>query len=172
MNTTVPAWDGRKLSLVSTQANDALEGVEYSLELLKSTRTETTADPAEIDRILAFGEELMLEIGAHNAKFVESEFQHGHLQSAAMFRAAQRYCALHAAASCLHAWIWNRKNSSSFFARGAWLVPALARIFDKHLNIHHDDVIDASRPELLQELRTLYRDNRMFSVTAVALGIN
>jgi hypothetical protein len=94
------------------------------------------------------------------------------LQSAAMFRAAQRYCALHAAASCLHAWIWNRANSSSFFVSGAWLVPALARVFDKHLNIHHNDVIDASRPELLQELRNLYRDNRMFSVSAAALGSN
>jgi hypothetical protein len=172
MNTALPAWDGRKLSLVSTQANDALEGVEYSLEHLKSTRPESSADPAAIDQILAFGDKLMLEIGAHNAKFVESEFQHGHLQSAAMFRAAQRYCALHAAAACLHAWIWNRTNSSSFFARGAWLVPALARILEKHLDIHHDDVIDASRPELLQELRKLHRDNCMFSVSAAALGSN
>jgi alkylation response protein AidB-like acyl-CoA dehydrogenase len=172
MNSSVPAWNGQRLSLVSTQANDALEGVEYSLEHLKSERAENTANPAEIDRVLAFGEELVQEIRAHNDNFAASEFEHGHLQSAAMFRAAQRYCALHAAASCLHAWIWNRTSSSSFFASGAWLVPALARIFDKHLDIHHDDVIDASRPELLQEIRNLYRDNRMFSVSAAALGSN
>jgi hypothetical protein len=172
MNTTAPAWNGQRQSLVSTQANEALEGVEYGLDHLRATRAEITADPAEIDRILAFGKKLLHEIEVHNAKFVESEFEHGHLQSAAMFRAAQRYCALHAAASCLHTWIWNRTNSSSFFARGAWLVPALARIFDKHLDIHHDDVIDASRPELLQELRSLHRDNRMFSVSAAALGSN
>ena len=36
MNTTVPAWNGQRQSLVSTQPNDALEGVEYSLEHLKS----------------------------------------------------------------------------------------------------------------------------------------
>jgi hypothetical protein len=157
---------------VSTQANDALEGVEYALEHLKSERAENTANLAEIDRILVFGENLKREIRVHNDNFAEAEFAHGHLQSAAMFRAAQRYCALHAAASCLHAWIWNRTNSSSFFARGVWLIPALARLFDKHLDIHHDDVIDASRPELLQELRKLHRDNRMFSVTAAALGSN
>jgi alkylation response protein AidB-like acyl-CoA dehydrogenase len=172
MNTTVPAWNGQRLSLVSTQTNDALEGVEYCLEHLKSERAENTANPAEIDRILVFGKKLTHEIRVHNDNFAESEFEHGHLQSAAMFRAAQRYCALHAAASCLHAWIWNRTNSSSFFASGAWLVPALARIFDRHLDIHYDDVIDASRPELLQELRNLYRDNRMFSVSAAALGSN
>ena len=172
MNTPVPPWNGERLSLVSTQANDALEGVEHSLNQLKAERGENIADREEIDRILAFGGELRDEIGAHNDKFSESEFEHGHRQSAAMFRAAQRYCALHAAASCLHGWIWNRSNGSPFFARGGWLVPALARIFDKHLGIHHDDVIDASRPELLQELRSLYRDNRMFSVSAAALGSN
>ncbi|MGB7975701.1 MAG: acyl-CoA dehydrogenase [Roseiarcus sp.] len=172
MNAALPAWNGQRLSLVSTQANDALEGVEYSLEHLKSERAKNSADPAEIDRILAFGQQLVREIGAHNAKFAESDFEHGHLQSAAMFRAARRYSALHAAAACLHAWIWNRTNSSSFFARGAWLVPALARIFDKHLDIHHHDIMDASRPELLQELRRLQRDNRMFSVSAAALGNN
>jgi alkylation response protein AidB-like acyl-CoA dehydrogenase len=167
----VPPWNGARLSLVSTQANDALEGVEHSLKQLQAeAAAEKIGDRAEIDRILAFGETLKREIGAHNANFVESEFEHGHQQSAAMFRSAQRYCALHAAASCLHSWVWNRSDSSSFFARGKWLAPALARIFDKHLNVHHDDVIDASRPQLLQELQRLHRDNRMFSISEEALG--
>jgi alkylation response protein AidB-like acyl-CoA dehydrogenase len=170
MNTPVPPLNGERLSLVSTQANDALEGVENSLEKLKAEGAENVADRVQIDRILALGETLKREIGAHNANFVDSEFEHGHQQSAAMFRAAQRYCALHAAASCLHSWAWNRTNSSSFFAKGAWLAPALARIFDKHLYIHHDDVIDASRPQLLQDLQQLHRDNRMFSISEAALG--
>jgi alkylation response protein AidB-like acyl-CoA dehydrogenase len=170
MNSPVPPWDGQRLSLVSPQANDALEGVEHSLKQLKAERAANGADPAQVDRILALGETLKREIAAHNAQFAESEFEHGHQQSAAMFRAAQRYCALHAAASCLHSWIWNRTSSSSFFATGKWLAPALARIFDKHLDIHHDDVIDASRPELMQELQRLYWDNRMFSISEAVLG--
>jgi hypothetical protein len=147
-----------------------LEGVEDSLNQLRAERGENIADQEEIGRILVLGEALKDEIAAHNARFSQSEFEHGHRQTAEMFRAAQRYCALHAAASCLHAWLWNRSRGSSFFAKGKWLAPALARIFDKHLNIHHDDVIDAGRPELLQELRRLHRDNRMFSVGAAALG--
>jgi hypothetical protein len=170
MNSPVPPWDGQRLSLVSPQPNDALEGVEHSLKQLKAERAANDADRAQIDQILALGETLKSEIGAHNANFAESEFEHGHLQSAAMFKAAQRYCALHAAASCLHSWVWNRSNSSSFFGKGKWLVPALARIFDKHLDIHHDNVIEASRPELLQELQRLHRDNRMFSMSEAVLG--
>jgi alkylation response protein AidB-like acyl-CoA dehydrogenase len=172
MNSPVPPWDGQRLSLVSTQANEALEGVEHSLKQLKDELAANPDDRGQIDQILTLGETLKREIGAHNAKFVESEFEHGHQQSAGMFRAAQRYCALHAAASCLHSWVWNRANSSSFFAKGKWLAPALARIFDKHLDIHHDDVIDAARPELLQELERLYRHNRMFSISEAALGGN
>lgn len=170
LNGPAPRWNGQRLSLVSPQANDALEGVEHSLKQLKAEGAANGADRAQIDQVLALGETLKREIGAHNARFAESDFEHGHQQSAAMFRAAQRYCALHAAASCLHSWIWNRTNGSSFFAKGKWLVPALARIFDKHLDIHHDDVTDPSRPELLQELQRLYRDNRMFSISEAVLG--
>ena len=106
-NRPVPPWNGQRLSLVSPQANDALEGVEHSLEHLKAEGAANRADRAQIDQILALGETLKREIEAHNAHFVESEFEHGHQQSAAMFRAAQRYCALHAAAACLHSWVWN-----------------------------------------------------------------
>src|SRR6185437_1994990 len=38
MHTPVPPWNGQRLSLVSTQANEALEGVEHSLKQLKDER--------------------------------------------------------------------------------------------------------------------------------------
>ena len=166
----LPPWNGQKLSLVSPQANDALEGVEHSLDQLKTERGALASDGPDIEQILALGNMLKQEIKAHKSRFAEAEFEHGHLQSAAMFRAAQRYCALHAAAACLHSWVWNRGRSPSFFAGGSWLAPALVRIFDKHLNIQHNDVIDAVRPQLLRELQRLHRENRMFSISESALG--
>jgi hypothetical protein len=77
---------------------------------------------------------------------------------------------MHAAASCLHSWVWNRTGGSSFFARGRWLVPALARIFDKHLGGHDEDLIDAHRSEVVEELLRLHRENRMFSIGASRLA--
>jgi hypothetical protein len=62
-----------------------LEGVDCSLERLKSERAENTANPAEIDRILAFGKKLMHEIRVHNDNFAESEFEHGHLRKSPTF---------------------------------------------------------------------------------------
>jgi hypothetical protein len=169
-NAVLPPWSGQKLSLVSAQANDALEGVELSLDQIRHERAISASDGPDIEQIVALGGALKEEIKAHKTKFAEAEFEHGHLQSAAMFRAAQRYCALHAAAACLHSWVWNRQRSPSFFAMGKWLAPAMARIFDKHLNIHHDNVIDAARPQLAQELQRRYREKRMFSISEAALG--
>jgi alkylation response protein AidB-like acyl-CoA dehydrogenase len=172
LDTPVPPLNGQKLNLVSTEANEALGGVEHSLNQLKAERGESGVDRDEIDRILILGEKLLQEIGAHQARFAESQFEHGHRQSAAMFDAARKYCGLHAGASCLHSWVWNRRNSPSFFAGGKWLGPALARILNKHLNIHQDEYVGVPRSELLEELQRLHRENRMFSISAPALGNN
>lgn len=166
----VPIFDGHRMSLVSLFANDALAGVGHTLEQLKTTGEERGLGAEDIERIAFLGEKLLQEIAAHRDRFVESEFEHGHQQSPALFRAAKRYCAMHAAASCLHSWVWNRTGGSSFFARGRWLVPALARIFDKHLGGHDEDLIDAHRSEVVEELLRLHRENRMFSIGASRLA--
>lgn len=166
----VPPFNGKKMGLVSQNANDALTGVAHSLKRLKARCEESGLDADDVERITFYGERLLKEIAAHHEKFVDSDFQHGHRQTAAMFRAAKRYCALHAAASCLHTWIWNPTGGSSFFAQGRWLVPALARIFDKYLNVHEEELIDAHRQEILEELLRLHRENRMFSIGASRLA--
>ena len=170
LESLVPTLDGRKLRLVSLQANDALAGVEHSLERLKTRRDEDGIDADDIDRIGFLGGKLLEAIAAHHDKFAKSEFEHGHHQSAAMFRTAKKYCALHAAASCLHTWVWNPDSGSSFFRRGKWLVPALARLFDEHLNVHEEELIDAARPEISSELRRLHQENRMFSILEARLA--
>jgi hypothetical protein len=119
---------------------------------------------------LALGEALTHEIEAHDSKFSESEFEFGHQQSPAMFEAARKYCALHATASCLHTWVSNRAAGSSFFTKGRWLAPAMARILRKYVNIREDEDRYAYQSEVLEELRRLHGDNRMFSIRASALG--
>jgi hypothetical protein len=158
------------MSLVSLRANDALASVELSLNRLTVRGKESGLDADDIERIAFLGEKLRNEIDAHQKRFVDSEFEHGHRQSPAMFRAAKRYCALHAAASCLHSWVWNPTGGSPFFAQGRWLVPALARIFDKHLHTHEEELIDVYRAGVLEELLRLHRENRMFSIGASRLA--
>jgi hypothetical protein len=166
----VPPFDGRRLGLVSAHANDALAGVAQSLERLDAQHGESVMDAQDMDRVRVLGGKLLEEIAAHHDRFAHSEFEHGHHQSAAMFRTAKKYCALHAAASCLHTWVWSPVSGSAFFRRGKWLVPALVRIFDKYLNIHHEDLLDAARAEISGELRRLHAENRMFSIFEARLA--
>jgi len=163
-------FNGQKLSLASRQANDALDGVELTLKRLRSQAATNPADGQELDGILKVGERLLREIAAHQREFSETKFEHGHRQSAAAFQAARRYCGLHAAASCLQIWAWNRTGDGSFFSRGRWLVPALSRLFETQLNIHDGQDAEAPLPELLDELRRLHSENRMFSISACRLG--
>jgi hypothetical protein len=137
---------------------------------LKARQREGGLDAEDFDRVRFLGDKLIELLAAHHDRFVDAEFAHGHHQSAAMFRTAKRYCALHAAASCLHTWVWNPISGSSFFREGKWLVPALARILDKHLNVHEEDLVDASRSEVLGELRRLHQENRMFSIFEARLA--
>ncbi len=42
-------------------------------------------------------------------------------------RRAERFCALHAAVTCLGVWLFNRAHAGGFFAQGDWLLAALER---------------------------------------------
>jgi alkylation response protein AidB-like acyl-CoA dehydrogenase len=169
LHSRLAPFDGKKLGLVSPGANDALEGVELSL---KELRSQSKADVRQEDtnRILAIGELLLQAIAEHQAAFLGAEFEHGHRQSAAMFRTARKYCGLHAAASCLHMWVWNRSKSESFFARGKWLARALGRILAPSVDIRDHEFFEAPRKEILEELMRLHHENRMFSISAARLG--
>jgi alkylation response protein AidB-like acyl-CoA dehydrogenase len=170
LDSPVPPINGPRLGLVSRYANDALAGVEYSLERLKTRQARSGVDAEDLARIQYLGEKLLELINLHNDKMANSDFEHGHHQSAAMFRTAKKYCALHAAAACLQTWIWNPTGGSSFFRRGKWLVPALARILDKHLNVHEEALLDASRADVVAELRRLHEENRMYSILEARLA--
>jgi alkylation response protein AidB-like acyl-CoA dehydrogenase len=170
LNDPLPAFDGRRLGMISSHANDALESVESSLDRLKTRGEESGLEARDIEQIASFGKKLLNLIAAHHDSFVDSEFEHGRRQSPAMFRAAKKYCALHAAASVLRTWISNPTGGSSFFARGRWLVPALARIFDKHLQVHEEELLDMHRSEVVEEMLRLHRENRMFSIGASRLA--
>jgi alkylation response protein AidB-like acyl-CoA dehydrogenase len=52
-------------------------------------------------------------------------------QSVSSMHDAQAHCLLHAAASCLHAWLHGREHASGAFADGAWLILCLQRVLQR-----------------------------------------
>lgn len=156
----LPPFEADKLSLVSFKGNSALDCIEVTLARLH-TFDEADVGGCNLERIRSAGRLLAEEIRKHQAEYSQSRFEHGHLQSTAAFSAAEKYCALHAAAACLHAWVWRTEKSEPFFSSGSWLAPALERILGAYLG-------GSQKPrepelELISELVRRHRENRLFS---------
>ncbi|MCG2673395.1 acyl-CoA dehydrogenase family protein [Bradyrhizobium sp. GCM10023182] len=165
----LPRFEPGRLSLVSTKGNSALDCIETTLQHLEMTG-DAGIDHKELNRIRSIANVLREEIEEYQAEFSQSEFEHGHLQSAKAFQSAKRYCELHAAAACLHTWVWQTGTDRSFFSEGRWLVPALARILSAHLG--QSEINTAQEPDasLLAELLRRHREKEAFSISASALA--
>ena len=90
--------------------------------------------------------------------------------SARLFRLAQRYSTLHAAASCLHLWTRSREHLDPFFSDGIWLILALRRLLGSSAIVTDDATVAKWEGQVFDELLKLHRDNRLFAVTTLALS--
>jgi hypothetical protein len=91
-------------------------------------------------------------------------------KSPEMFELAKNYCALHAAASCVHTWLHNRRALGPFFARGEWLALALERLL-RPLEGGRAARLPASWAEsAAEELSRLFREDRLFSFVPLRLA--
>jgi hypothetical protein len=81
----------------------------------------------------------------------------------AMFDLAKKYCSLHAAATCLQMWLYNRTLLSDFFAKGEWLVMALDRLLAPFQPLRPAlslTFVAATTDEIVK----LYEQDRAFSI--------
>jgi alkylation response protein AidB-like acyl-CoA dehydrogenase len=166
----VEAFDPRRLSLASRHGNEALDGFAPTLRLIKSRELVHTVRELDLERIVAFAEQLAHEIEKHQLHFASAEFENGHLQSARAFETARKYCGLHAAASCLHTWARTGRHVSRFFSDGGWLSSAGERIFRNYLGRPEVEWANPSSLDALEELKRLDREGRMFSIAGSRLG--
>ncbi len=86
-----------------------------------------------------------------------------------LFDLARRHCALHAAASCLWMWLFNRECLGDFFARGEWLVLCLNRLL-MDLQPRRRVFLAAHYQSVAQYLLELQRNDRQFSILPLKLA--
>jgi alkylation response protein AidB-like acyl-CoA dehydrogenase len=89
--------------------------------------------------------------------------------SALLFRLAQRYTALHAAASCLHLWVHSHHCLNDFFREGVWLILCLRRLLGRASPPVAEATTLAWQEITLTELLRLHEGNRLFSIVPLAL---
>lgn len=163
----LPTFQPEKLELVGRGVDDTLQGLEIALEQLKALKT-ANIEPLVLEQITQLTECILAELNAHDREIAKSAFEFGHDQSPELFEIAKKYCALHAAAACVHMWIYNREVLSEFFAGGEWLVLSLNRLLKP---FGYSQKVDQSYWEkLTQEMLKLYDQNKLFSIVPFQLA--
>ncbi|MGB3511943.1 MAG: acyl-CoA dehydrogenase [Microcoleaceae cyanobacterium] len=163
----LPTFEPEKLEIVGRGADDALQGVEITLEQLKALKT-ANIEPLVLEQITTLTKCILKELNAHDLEISNSAFEFGHDQSPELFEIAKKYCALHAAAACVHMWIYNREVLGEFFAGGEWLVLSLNRLLKP---FGHSEKVDQSYWEkVTEEMLKLFNQNKLFSIVPFQLA--
>ncbi|NEQ74506.1 MAG: acyl-CoA dehydrogenase [Okeania sp. SIO2C9] len=163
----LPTFEPEKLEIVGRGADDALQGLEIALEQLKDLKA-ANLNTKVLEQITALTECVIEEVNAHDQQIANSAFEFGHDQSPELFEIAKKYCALHAAAACVHMWIYNREILGEFFAGGEWLVLSLNRLLQP---FGHSQKVDQLYWEkVTQEMLKLYNENKVFSIVPFQLA--
>lgn len=169
LDKTLPPFDPEKLELFGRGADDCLQGLEIALQQLETFKQETDVNREVLDKLISLSRIVLEELDAHDERIANSKFEFGHDQSPELFEVAETYCTLHAAASCLHLWIYNRKNLGEFFAKGEWLVLCLHRLL-RTLRPLPYFISEIYSENAAQELLKLYRENKLFSLVPLELA--
>ncbi|NEO57901.1 MAG: acyl-CoA dehydrogenase [Okeania sp. SIO3B5] len=162
-----PTFEPEKLEIVGRGADDALQGLEIALEQLKDLKTDNL-NTKVLEQITTLTECVIEEVNAHDEQIANSAFEFGHDQSPELFEIAKNYCALHAAAACVHMWIYNREILGEFFAGGEWLVLCLNRLLQPFG--HSQKVEQLYWEKVTQEMLKLYDENKVFSIVPFQLA--
>jgi hypothetical protein len=165
----VPPFPCDRLELFGRGLDDPLQGLELSLDRLASLRESGEIETSVLDRLLELGMAILEELDAHDESIAQSKFEFGHDQSPELFEIAKKYCTLHAAACCLHMWVYNRHHLGDFFARGQWLALSLHRLLRTIRPLSYtlsDDYVESAARELLK----LHREAKLFSIVPIQLA--
>jgi hypothetical protein len=171
LDESAPDFDASKLAIFGRGADDSLQGLEIALQQLQELQEDTGVDGEMLGHLSELGKIVWEELNTHDEAIANSKFEFGHDQSPELFEMTRKYCVLHAAASCLHMWLYNRHSLGEFFARGEWLVLSLHRLLRtvRPLPFTISDVYVAN---VADELVKLYKDNKLFSIVPFQLAKN
>ncbi|WP_375329417.1 acyl-CoA dehydrogenase family protein [Microcystis sp. BLCC-F210] len=166
---SVPPFEPNNLELFGRGIDDSLQGLEIALDMLEGLKNSDEIDPEILENLLILGNLVLEELNAHDEQISQSKFEYGHDQSPELFEIAKKYCTLHAAAACLHTWLYNRSILGEFFARGEWLLLSLHRLL-RTLRPLPYTLSEVYVENVAQELLKLYQKNQHFSIVPFQLA--
>jgi alkylation response protein AidB-like acyl-CoA dehydrogenase len=165
----VPKFEAQKLSIFGRGADDVVQGLEIALQKLEALKTDESIDAEVLKKLLNLSNMLYEELNHHDEIIANSKFEYGHNQSPELFEIAQKYCTIHACASTLYLWLYNRNILGEFFAKGEWLVLSLHRLLRTMRQLPYS-ISEEYSENLTQELLNLYKQDKLFSIVPFQLA--
>lgn len=167
----LPAFDPSRLSLNGRGRDDILQGLELSLPALERLGSSPDVEREVLEKIIALTCETVAAARLDGQALADGVARYGRSfdDSPERFELAKRYCLLHAAAGCVHLWVYNRRLLGDFFARGEWLALSL----DKLLTNFRPRAIPLRHPyreRAAHELLRLHEADKLFSIVPLQLA--
>ena len=162
---TLPDFDPAALTLHNKGRDSILQGLTLSLEKLSSIEPKD----ATLELVAERARAIVTEVEKLRERVSASLSDNGFNKSPEMFEQAERYCALEAAACCVHMWVHNREELGEFFGRGDWLVLSLERLLVR-LGRRRSILPGQHEQRVAEELERLYHERRVFSVVPFRLA--
>jgi alkylation response protein AidB-like acyl-CoA dehydrogenase len=167
----VPDFDSKGLSLYNRGHEDVLQGLETSLSELNKLKQTSSVDPEVLEKLISLSASVIQVADAIDSILTDERNKKNPAfgRSPEIFELAHRYSILHAAAACLHMWIFNRTNLGDFFARGEWVVlclDRLMRVFQPNRALLPRPYVESMAHELLKR----FTERRLFSIIELQLA--
>ena len=150
----LPSFDSEQLDLFSRGGDDAVAGMAHLSDQLRSANaSEALLD--SVQRVAAAHRQLTADV--RQARGLPG-------RSARRLQLAKRFAHLHAAACCMHFWIYNRDILGDFFAREEWLSVCLDRLYSEDGALVEDTCVE-------RELVDRSRRHELFSAVPFQLAL-
>jgi alkylation response protein AidB-like acyl-CoA dehydrogenase len=166
---TLPDFDPAALELHNKGRDSVLQGLKLSREKLWSIEPREAEESTTLELIKDRTRAILTEVENQRERITTPVRANGFNKSPEMFEQAEKYCALEAAACCVHMWAHNREDLGEFFGRGDWLVLSLERLLVR-LGRRRTILPREHEQRVAVELERLYRERRLFSVVPFRLA--
>jgi hypothetical protein len=168
----LPSFDPSKLRLSNQGRNDVIQSLEITLKAIGDLGSESGVDQQTIETIKEYVGKLIAEINSLHALILNhSDGSEGApSQSLAMTEFSRRYCLLHAAAACVHTWVYSRKKwmMTDYFSTAEWLLLWLKKsVFPQS---DENSLPATFSDNAAKEMLRLYQGDHLFSTLRFQLA--
>ncbi|MGA9769012.1 MAG: acyl-CoA dehydrogenase, partial [Blastocatellia bacterium] len=165
----LPDFDPDRLELTNRGRDDITQSLPFFPAL--QSQEFNSINPHTLGNLLKLIEEIIQEFNKQRQELMSLTRHPGNTfnQSPELFALARRHCILHAAASCLWMWFFNRDHLSDFFAQGEWLVLGLNHLL-RGLQPWRWEFFSSYYESVGQHLLSLQKEDRLFSIFPIQLA--